>query len=55
MLRDDIREFVSLSWCETLKDMITRARECDIDLEHLEKRKSEQTHIMVGQVKRPKT
>ena len=39
MLRDDIREFLSLSWCETLNNMIDRARERDIDLEHLRKRK----------------
>ena len=43
MLRDDIMEFVSLSGCKTLNDMIARARECEIDLEHLRKRKPKQT------------
>ena len=41
MLRVDIREFVSISAFQTLKDMIARAREQEIDLEHLGKRKAE--------------
>ena len=36
---DDIREFVSMSRCKTLNDMISRAREWEIDFEHLGKRK----------------
>ena len=35
MLRADIREFVSRSDCKTLEDMISRAREREIDLERL--------------------
>ena len=54
MLKDDIREFVSLSGCD-LDDIIARVRERDIDLEHLRKRRPQQTQIAVGQVKRPKT
>ena len=30
-MRDDIREFVSMSSCKTLVDMIYRARESEID------------------------
>ena len=33
MLWDDIREFVSRSGYKTLEDMISRAREREIDLE----------------------
>ena len=39
MLRNDIMEFMSFSACQTLEDIITRARERDIDLDHLGKRK----------------
>ena len=48
MLRDDIRKFMSLSGCDTLNDMISRTQECEIDLEHLGKRKPKQTQILVG-------
>lgn len=48
MLRNEIREFVSLSGCETLNDMIARARKHDINIDHLGKRKFEQTRITVG-------
>ena len=41
LLRDDIMEFVSISVCETLNDMISRAREREIDLEHFGKRGSD--------------
>lgn len=37
-LRGDIREFVSMSICITLEDMIARAREKDVDMELLRKR-----------------
>ena len=40
MLRDDIHEFVSLLGWKTLEDMISRAREWEIDSELLKKRKS---------------
>ena len=33
MFRDDISDFMSLSWCKTLNDMIARARDQKIDLE----------------------
>ena len=42
MLRADIREHVSFSACPTLDSMIARAREREIDLEHIRKRKSEE-------------
>ena len=48
MLRDDIREFVSRSSCKTLEDMIARAREREIDLEHLGKRKPEGVQVSTG-------
>ena len=38
MLRDDIREFVSISGCKTLNDMICRAHERENDLEYLGQR-----------------
>ena len=42
MLRDDIREFVSRASCKTLEDMISRAREREIDLEQIRKRKPDE-------------
>lgn len=38
MLKDEIQEFVSMSSCRTLEDMIARAREREIDLETVRKR-----------------
>ena len=38
MLRDDVREFMSISGCKTLNDMISRTWEWEIDLENLRKR-----------------
>ena len=55
MLMDDIREVVSISGCKTLNDMISRAREQEIDLDHLGKRESQQVQTMEGPRKRPKT
>lgn len=40
MFRDVIHEFVSLSGCKKLEDMISRALEVDIYLDHLKKKKS---------------
>lgn len=40
MFRDVIHEFVSLSGCKKLEDMISSALEVDIYLEHLKKKKS---------------
>ena len=42
MLRSDIRQFMSQSSCKTLEDMITRAREREIDLEMEKKRNLDQ-------------
>ena len=55
MLRDNIREFMSISGCETLNDMVYRAREREIDLVHLGKTGSDQVHVVEGPRKRPKT
>lgn len=54
-LRDDIRESISLLGCNTLNDMNNKAREWEIDVEHLGKRKTEHIQTVVGQAKRPKT
>ena len=54
MLRSDIREFVSRSSCKTLDDMIARAREREIDKEHLRKRKSDEIQVSTGSGKKPK-
>ena len=42
MLRDDIMAFAIFSTSRTLEGIIVRAREREIDLEHLGKRKPEQ-------------
>ena len=42
MLKSDIRQFVSISSCSTLEDMIARAMEKGIDLEMEKKMKSEE-------------
>lgn len=55
MLRDYIREYVSLLGCKTLDDMIARAREWKIDLELLSKQRPVQRPTSEGQTKRPKT
>ena len=55
MQRDDIMEFMSISRCKTLNDMISRAREWEIDLENLRKRGPEQVQVVEGPGKRPKT
>ena len=41
VLRDDIRDFVSISGCKNLNDMIERARDLDIELETWSNRKPE--------------
>lgn len=53
MLRDDIREILSISSCMTMEDMISRAREWDIELEYLGKRMTYQVQTVGGPVKRP--
>ena len=55
MLRADIREHVSFLASPTLGSMIARAREREIDLEHIAKRRSDQTYTLEGPRKRPKT
>ena len=47
-------ELVNVSGCETRNDMTFRAREPDIDLEHIEKREPNQLHILEGLGKRSK-
>lgn len=41
MLRPNIQEFISFSNCSKLDNMISRAQEQEIDLEHICKRKAE--------------
>ena len=55
MLRDDIREFVSISGCKTPNDMISRSCKREIDLEHLGKRWPDQVRVVEGSRKKPKT
>ena len=45
IMRADIREFFNFSICQISEDMISRAREWGIDLEHLRKRKTEKVQI----------
>ena len=54
MLRADIREHVSFSACPTLDSMIARAREREIDLEHIRKRKLEDGQSSGASGKKPK-
>ena len=54
MLWDDIREFLSLSSCKTSDDMISRAREREIDLQLWSKRRPKQIQTVVRQEKRPR-
>lgn len=55
MLRDEIREFVSMSSCRTLEDMIAIAQEWEIELKLQTKHTLEQVRTVVGSVKRPNT
>ena len=54
MLRADIREHVIFSACPTLDSMIARAREREIDLEHIQKRKVEEGQMTRASGKNPK-
>ena len=54
MLRADIREHVSFAACPTLESMIARAREREIDLEHLRKRKAKMEQVIGASGKKPK-
>lgn len=53
ILRLDISEFVSFSACQTLEDVISRAREREIDLEHIGKKKAEQVKTARDSAKKP--
>ena len=44
---------MSISGCKTLNDMTSRARERDIDLEHIVKREPDQLLIVKGLGRRP--
>ena len=44
-LRSDIREFVIRSNCKTLEDKIAHAREREIHLEHISKRKPKEVQV----------
>ena len=54
MLRADIQEHVSFSACPTLDSMNARAREREIDLEHVRKRKVEEGQTTGASGKKPK-
>ena len=54
MLRADIQEHVSYSACPTLESMIAWARERELDLEHIRKRKTETEHVTGVSGKKPK-
>ena len=48
ILRDDIWEFMSLTRCMTLNEMVEKAREEEIELELCMKWKPEQVQAAVG-------
>ena len=52
--RNGIREIVIIVRCETRNDMISSAREREIDLDHIGKRGPHQVYILGGPEKRPK-
>ena len=54
MLRANIQEHVSFSTCPTLDSMIAMAREREIDLEHIRKRKDEEGQVTGASGKKPK-
>ena len=54
MLRSDIWQFVSRSYCKTLEEMIKRDREREIDLEVETKRNLDEVQVSGGSGKRPK-
>ena len=49
------REFLSMSGCKTLNDVISRARGHEIDLHPLGKGKAEQNQTAMAQAERPMT
>ena len=53
-LRNDIMEFVTVSGCESVNDMISTAREQKTDLEHIRKRRPNQVLILEGTGERPR-
>ncbi|KAL7585243.1 hypothetical protein Lser_V15G45405 [Lactuca serriola] len=54
ILKDEIREFLSMSSCNTLDDMIDQAHEQEIELETMRKRKSVRTQVSEGSGTKPK-
>ena len=54
ILRNDVRKFVSISGCETLNGMISRAQEREIDFEHIRKKGPDQVHILEGPGRDPR-
>ena len=54
MLGDDMREFVTISRCKSVNDMICRSPEREIDLEHLGKRGPDQVQEVEAPEKRTK-
>ena len=55
MLMDDICEFMNITGCKTLNEMVEKAREREMELDFRIKRKPEQAQTTVGQAKKPKT
>ena len=54
MLRVDIQKYVSYSACPTLDDMIAKAQEGEIDIEHIRKRKTKIGQTTGVSMKKPK-
>ena len=54
ILKADIHKYVSYSACPTLDDMIAKAREREIEIDHLRKRKAEVGQTTRVSVKKPK-
>ena len=54
MLRADIRKHVNYLACPTLEDMIARAREWVIDIEHIRKRKVKARKVTRFQGRNPR-
>lgn len=53
-LKDEIREFMNMSSCKILEDTIAWAREQEIDLDAVTKRKLVQTEVLKASRKKPK-
>lgn len=53
MIKDEIQEFVNMSSCKTLDDMIVTDEKQEIDLETARKRKLVQAQVLEGSAKKP--